>query len=114
MNSVGIEDLALIISTNTAKVKDHLVSNNLPLPSFNVDAPAQSLIAPEAEEIQAARLAVIDATLKLHNLLLGPRDFLQSFTVCLRLMVEVVPRGAKAENISSSTMSFLACKQSAV
>ena len=105
MESAGIADLALIISTNTAKVKDHLLSNNLPLPSFDIDAPNRSLIVPEAEEVQAARLAVIDATLKLHNLMLGPRDFLQSFTVCQWLMVELISQATKAENVFPSTMN---------
>ncbi|MCJ1261773.1 hypothetical protein MMC22_001641 [Lobaria immixta] len=92
MESAEIADLALIISTNTAKVKDHLLSNNLPLPSFDIDAPNRSLIVPEAEEIQAARLAVIDATLKLHNLMLGPRDFLQSFTHNELLSMQAISR----------------------
>lgn len=79
-----ISELASIIATNTAKFDKYLSSNNLPSPSFDVDAPSTSLIPPEAEEIEAARAAVIDATTKLHRLMLGPRDYLQSFTVRLQ------------------------------
>lgn len=84
MTTTTISELASIIATNTAKVDKYLSSNNLPSPSFDVDAPSTSLIPPEAEEIEAARAAVIDATTKLHRLMLGPRDYLQSFTVRLR------------------------------
>ncbi|KAI9873469.1 MAG: hypothetical protein M1830_000374 [Pleopsidium flavum] len=80
MASARISELASIISRNTAKVNDYLSSRNLPAPAFDVDAPSTSLIPPEAEEVEAARAAVIDATTKLHDLMLGPRDFLQSFT----------------------------------
>ena len=41
----------------------------------------KSMIAPEASEIEDARLTVIDATRKLRSLMLGPQDYLQSFTV---------------------------------
>ena len=81
MTTTTISELASIIATNTAKVEDYLSSKKLPSPSFDVDAPSTSLISPEAEEIEAARAAVIDATTKLHRLMLGPRDYLQSFTV---------------------------------
>lgn len=82
MATATISELASIIATNTAKVNEYLASKNLPLPSFDVNAPSTSLIPPEAEEIEAARAAVIEATTKLHRLMLGPRDYLQSFTVC--------------------------------
>ena len=88
MASKTITELASFISTNTAKVNNYLSSEKLPTPSFDVDGPSKSLIPPEAAEIEAARSAVIDATLKLHNLMLGPRDFLQSFTVSPDLCVD--------------------------
>jgi hypothetical protein len=81
MTTATISELASIIATNTAKVNDYLSSKNLPSPSFDVNAPSTSLIPPEAEDIESARAAVIDATTKLHRLMLGPRDYLQSFTV---------------------------------
>ena len=74
-------ELGSIISENTRKVTDYLRRNGLPFPSFGVDAPAKSMIAPQALEIEDARRTVIDATRRLRNLMLGPQDYLQSFTV---------------------------------
>ena len=81
MASSMIAELASAIATNTAKVENYLVSKDLPSLSFDVDAPSKSMIPPEAPEIEAARVAVIDATLKLHNLMLGPKEYLMSYTV---------------------------------
>jgi len=81
MASTSIALLASTIATNTAKVTDYLTSKNLPLPSFDVNAPSKSVIPPDAPDIEAARVAVIDATLKLHNLMLGPKEYLMSYTV---------------------------------
>lgn len=77
----GIEDLCDAISRNTQKVADFLSSNELPFPSFAVDGPAESVIPREASEIQKARSEVIDDTFRLRALMLGPRDYLQSFKV---------------------------------
>lgn len=79
--SEDIAELSTIISENTQQVTDYLHHNGLPFPSFSAEAPTTSLIAPEASEIENARLAVIDATRRLRNLMLGPQDYLQSFTV---------------------------------
>ena len=87
MASETIVDLASIISKNTAIVEKYLSDNNLSRPSFGVNAPSESLIPREAVEIEAARLAVIEATLKLRNLMLGPREYLQSFAVHLSLVI---------------------------
>lgn len=80
--SEDIADLSNIISENTQKVVDYLHSRQLPFPSFGIDAPTRSMIAPEDSEIQDSRLKVIEATQKLQALMLGPQDFLQSFMVC--------------------------------
>ncbi|KAF7879473.1 hypothetical protein EAF04_000669 [Stromatinia cepivora] len=72
MESLSINDLATIIATNTEKISKYLLDNDLPLPSFDVDALNRSLISSNAPEIEAARVAVIDATLMLRDLILGP------------------------------------------
>lgn len=90
MATETIKDLALMISKNTAIVEQYLSSNNLPYPSFGVDAPNGSLVPRDAADIEAARLAVIEATSKLRNLMLGPREFLQSFAVHLSIIVCLV------------------------
>ena len=79
--SETIKDLALSIAKNTAIVEQYLSSNRLPSPSFGIDAPSGSLIPRESADIEAARVAVVEATLKLRNLMLGPREYLQSFAV---------------------------------
>ena len=86
MISPSITELATIISTNTTKVNNYLRDHGYPLPSFDVDAPSMSNIPLNAPEIEAARVAVIDATLILHDLMLGPKEYLISFTVITRVM----------------------------
>lgn len=81
VTSEDIAELSTIISENTRKVTEYLQQNGLPFPSFGIEAPTKSMIAPAASGIEDARLAVIDATRKLRNLMLGPQDYLQSFTV---------------------------------
>ena len=77
----GIEDLAKAIALNTIKVSRYLHDHHLPFPSFNVEAPDKCFIPSEAPKIEDARQEILEATLKLHNLMLGPREFLQSFQV---------------------------------
>ena len=108
VTSEDIAELSTIISENTRKVTEYLQQNGLPFPSFAVEAPTKSMIAPEASGIEDARLAVIDATRKLRNLMLGPQDYLQSFTV--NFLDDF--RGPWKLNISLSTMSCSVCKQS--
>ena len=79
-----IAELASSIASNTARINDFLASKSLPTPSFSQDGPSRSMIPQDAPEIEAARVEVIDDTLKLRNLILGPRDYLMSFTVSKR------------------------------
>lgn len=81
MASTEITELATIIAENTNKIDKYLAEQNLPSPSFNVDGPSKSMIPPEAKDIETARVAVIEATQKLRNLMLGPSDYLMSFQV---------------------------------
>jgi hypothetical protein len=77
-----ILELAQSIQTNTTIVQEYLSSEGLPNPSFDVDAHDISLIPPGAPKyVVTARVAVIDATAKLRNLMLGPRDYLITFSV---------------------------------
>lgn len=79
--SEGIEDLAKTKALNTVKMSRYRNDHHLPFRSFNVDAPDKNLIASEAPEIEDARHEIIEATLKLHNSVFGPQEFLQSFQV---------------------------------
>lgn len=67
--SSRIGELSAIIARTTAEVEAYLHSHNLPLPSFNVDGPTDLLLP---EEIDNARVAAIDATQELNDLLRGP------------------------------------------
>ncbi|KAL8707087.1 MAG: hypothetical protein Q9225_007832 [Loekoesia sp. 1 TL-2023] len=76
------EDIVLlskVISDNTRKVADYLSSQKLPFPSFDLSGPLESCVPADAEEVELARQKIIDATQKLQDLMLGPRDYLQSF-----------------------------------
>jgi hypothetical protein len=84
MDSLSITELATRIAANTAIINAYLLEHSLPSPSFDVNAPSRSLIPSDASEIEAARVAVIDATLMLHDLMLGPKEYLLSFTVSIR------------------------------
>ncbi|KAI1364913.1 S-adenosyl-L-methionine-dependent methyltransferase [Xylaria arbuscula] len=55
-------------------INEYLLSHNLPTPSFEVDGPLDMFIPKTETEIESARVAVIDDTLELRRLTLGPRD----------------------------------------
>ena len=77
-----IAELAGQIRDNTAKVDEYLQSEGLPSPSFDEDGPVDFKI--EDKNVQFAREAAIDASLELHQLLLGP-------ALCLRPVVSKRP-----------------------
>ncbi|CAF9926558.1 MAG: hypothetical protein ALECFALPRED_003473 [Alectoria fallacina] len=75
MSSSRITELATLVQANTAKVDQYLQENNLPFPSFDEQGPVDFKI--ESDEIQNARTVAMEASLELHDLLLGP-------SMCLR------------------------------
>ncbi|KAK8066271.1 O-methyltransferase [Apiospora hydei] len=80
MSTNRIVELSSRIAANTTKLNDYLASNNLPAPSFDLNGPTDTLIPKENAELEAARVAVIDDTLELRRLVLGPREYLMSYT----------------------------------
>lgn len=78
MSSSRITELATLVQANTAKVDKYLRQHNLPFPSFNEDGPVDFQI--DSDEVQNARTAAMEASLELHDLLLGP-------SMCLRPVV---------------------------
>ena len=78
MSSSRITELATLVQVNTARVDGYLREHNLPFPSFDEDGPVDFKIS--SEEIQDARTAAMEASLELHDLLLGP-------SMCLRPVV---------------------------
>jgi hypothetical protein len=81
MAASRIVELASRIAANTNKINDYLVAHNLPTPSFDVNGAQDTLIPKHELDIQSARTAVIDDTLELRRLVLGPREYLMSYTV---------------------------------
>ncbi|KAI1212023.1 putative O-methyltransferase [Annulohypoxylon truncatum] len=79
MKDSQILELSVRIATNTARVNDYLSANNLPQPSFDVNAPLQFVISPSEPEVAAAHQAVLHDCRELRDLMLGPREYLTSF-----------------------------------
>lgn len=72
------DQLAATISANAAIAAEYLRQNNLPTPSLT---DGQALDTPSLPpEIQAACLALKDASLALHELVQGPREILMHFS----------------------------------
>lgn len=67
-----IEELASIVSTNTAKVDAYLRSRGIPSPSLDANAPLNLGIPKDAVEIDNARQAALGASIELQDLLQGP------------------------------------------
>lgn len=80
MSNSKIVDLAASIAQNTALVADYFSKHGLPFPSFDIDGPTSSQIPPDAPEIEAARVAIIESMQQLRFLMMGPFDYLASFT----------------------------------
>ncbi len=64
--------LARKITQATEKLESHMKANNLPLPSFDVDSPADFPSLPE--DVQRSRQDIIHATKELSLLAHGPRE----------------------------------------
>ncbi|ROW15360.1 hypothetical protein VPNG_02376 [Cytospora leucostoma] len=80
MATSRIVELSQRIAVNTAKVHDYLAAHNLPEPSFALDAPLVSVIPQAETDLVKARQGVINDTLELRQLMLGPREHLTSFS----------------------------------
>lgn len=71
-----IAELASLVTTTTAILDSYLAENGKPSPSFNINAPVNLGIAPEAEKIEKARVTALSACIELHDLLLGPQKLM--------------------------------------
>lgn len=75
-NMLSVKELGERIASNSALVEIWLASKNARMPSFQQDAEGEFPDTASEPEIEAARMAVIDDTSALHDLLLGPREVL--------------------------------------
>lgn len=65
-----ILELATRILEDTSKVSDHMASQDLPQPSFDIDGPTNLTF--ESSEVEEARMNAIGASMELADLLQGP------------------------------------------
>lgn len=91
-NASRILELATQIMENTTIVNDHLIANNRPQPSFDIDGPTD--VALESTEAEKARMNCIGASMELQDLMQGP-------IACLRPAVNR-PQDQHAPKISVS------------
>lgn len=83
-----IIELSSIIAKETAKLNEFFAENELPTPSLDADA-LWSLPIPEAAtDMEASRVAVIDACSELKALMTGPKALLhfKAGVMCLLWM----------------------------
>ncbi len=73
-----VAELAALVQSNTDIVDRYLREHDLPSPSFEENGPVNFGI--ESKDVQDARTMAIDASMELHELLLGP-------AMCLRPVV---------------------------
>lgn len=90
MSVSQIAQLSARIESNTAKVVQYYIDKQIPLPSFDRNGPLVSMVPPEAEEVEAARQAVIYDCQQLRILMLGPTEYVTEcgFVVRHRQRVE--------------------------
>lgn len=73
-----LEDLANVILASAKTVKSFLSDNQIPAPSFSVDAPPSFPECPQ--DVLEARSQLFDASKKINQLTLGPIDHLLEYS----------------------------------
>jgi hypothetical protein len=73
-----LTELASSIATNAKKVEDYLVENNLPEPSFEIDAPVEYESFLKDPSIHAAQLQLANDSKKLHLLMAGHAETMKT------------------------------------
>lgn len=96
MSTSRISELAQRIATNTAKIDNYLISQGLPQPSFELDAPLTSVIPENEVELKKARQEVLADTLELRSLIQGPRELMSSFSVSSLHVNPALPPSTKS------------------
>ncbi|ERF73790.1 hypothetical protein EPUS_09284 [Endocarpon pusillum Z07020] len=73
----SIKELGERIASNSALVEKWLISKNAKMPSFEQDAEEEFPSTAGDAEIEVARLAILDDTNMLHDMLIGPGEVLR-------------------------------------
>ena len=79
-----LNELAGSISTNAQLLSTYLHSEGHPVPSFERDAAPKAVPASAPGEVQAAREALLDASMKMFQLASGPSEYLPNLAVQVR------------------------------
>ena len=69
-----IAKLAALVLTHTVKIDEFLQTNKLPSPTFHEDGPIDFGLS---AEVESARVAALEASLRLHDLLRGPVELVR-------------------------------------
>ena len=77
-------ELAELIIANAKKIDTHIQDHNQLQPSFSIAAPTK-VVQDGAPEIEAARVAALEATVELQDLLQGPEGILHA-PVCFLMI----------------------------
>jgi hypothetical protein len=78
MSQSRIAELASAVAQHTNHVDSYLAENNLPHPSFDADGPVELGLPADIEQ---SRIAALQASQELHDLLQGPRDLIFNLQV---------------------------------
>lgn len=73
----SIKDLSERIASNSALVEKWLASKSAKVPSFEQDAEEEFPSTAGEAQIEAVRLAILDDTNTLHDMLIGPGEVLR-------------------------------------
>ncbi|GAB1315686.1 6-hydroxytryprostatin B O-methyltransferase [Madurella fahalii] len=103
-----IVELAKRIAANTEKLQDYLTAHGLPTPSFDIGGPKDTLVPKTETETEAARVAIIDDTEELRRLVLGPREYLMSYTHNELLSQQAIARFRLAHAFAPGTEASFA------
>ena len=77
----SLKELTDQVSANATIISDFLRSNGHPLPSFERDAPINTIPASAPSDIRAARQALMEAALRTFQLAQGPSEYLSNIAV---------------------------------
>jgi 6-hydroxytryprostatin B O-methyltransferase len=79
-----LNEIASSISTNARVLSTFFHAEGHPIPSFERDAPPKTVPASAPGEIQVAREALLDASMKMFQLASGPSEYLPNLAVHVR------------------------------
>jgi len=116
METSLLEELSEQISKKASIISQFLRSNSYPQPSFDRNGPIITLPAGAPQEVRVARQSLIDASLKIFQLAVGPAEFLPNIAVgvCYLPSLALWQTSSSESNIEFSTSIQLVSNGSAI